>query len=74
MRYSIRKMPGVRRPESYRSTYQQWYQCYGKLSNDDKTAITRHIDTFTSSPIINIIIKLDKSAPSLIKTSLNSVV
>ncbi len=70
----IRKMPGVRRPESYRSTYQQWYQCYGKLSNDDKTAITRHIDTFTSSPIINIIIKLDKSAPSLIKTSLNSVV
>ncbi len=69
----IRKMPGVRRPQSYKSSYAEWHNCYGKLSKDDKSAISNHIKAMDIQPKLSIITRVDTSSSLLLRSSLNSI-
>ncbi|MGK0298774.1 MAG: GT2 family glycosyltransferase [Gammaproteobacteria bacterium] len=70
----IRKLPGVRRPRSEKSSYSTWNRLYSHLSSEDKNAINKHIDAFINPPLFSVVINIDNQHPELLDLCIKSLI
>lgn len=69
----IRKMPGVSRTHTSRSSYPEWYQRYHLLRPYDHKAITRHIESMQDPVYFNLVLHIDNETPAFLDETISSI-